>query len=57
MKSIDKKPRRKRCVHCGKLKPKEEVTYCINPYMEDVEGKIVKQNLCTICYNDLCDDI
>lgn len=52
-----KKTRRKRCDHCGQLKPKEDVTYTINPYTEDIEGKTVWEKLCTDCYQNLLDDI
>ena len=52
-----KKSRRKRCDYCGELKPKEDVTYTINPYENDINGKDVWENLCTECYNTLLDDI
>lgn len=51
------KPRRKRCDHCGQLKPKEQVSYVVNSYEEDVEGRIIMENLCDDCYQNLLDDI
>lgn len=52
-----KKTRRKRCDHCGQLKPKEDVIYTINPYEEDVKGRIIWEKICTECYQNLMDDI
>ena len=52
-----KKTRRKRCDHCGQLYPKEDVNYTLNPYEGDVNGKIVWENLCTDCYENLLADI
>jgi len=52
-----KKTRRKRCVHCKQLKPKEQVSYVVNPYEEDVEGRIIKENICDDCYQNLLDEI
>lgn len=52
-----KKTRRRRCDHCEQLKPKEDVTYTINPYEEDVHGKTVWGKYCSECYQNLLDDI
>ena len=49
----DKKTRRKRCNHCGQLKPKKDVTYTINPYEEDINGKIIWEKICGECYQSL----
>jgi hypothetical protein len=57
MKTIIKPHRRKRCDHCGQLKPKEEVSYIINPYEDDIEGKIIYENLRNTCYQNLLYDI
>lgn len=54
---MEKKTRRKRCDHCGKLKPKEDVEYTINPYEEDVKGRIIWEKICTDCYRELLADI
>lgn len=53
----NKKTRRKKCDICGELKSKEDVTYTINPYEEDVKGKIVRQKICSECNNELLSDI
>jgi hypothetical protein len=52
-----KKTRRRRCDHCGELKPKEDVTYTINPYEQDVKGITIFQKLCDDCYENLMSDI
>ena len=47
--------RRGRCDICGKLKC--DVYYQVNPYIQDIDGKNVKENICGECYNILCMDI
>jgi len=41
------------CQHCGK----QEGTYCINPYIEDVHGIEVLEYICSDCYGELVADI
>lgn len=47
--------RKRRCEICGDLK--NDVETQINPYDEDIDGVIIKQAICSDCYNTLVDDI
>ena len=57
MKTITKKSRRKRCAICKKLKDKKDVSFIINPYVQDIQGIETKENICTECYNIIIEDI
>ena len=41
------------CQHCGK----QEGDYCINPYIEDVNGREEWEYICSDCYRELVADI
>ena len=41
------------CEHCNK----QEGEYCINPYIEDIEGKEEWEYICIDCYREMCSDI
>ena len=41
------------CQHCGK----QEGDYCINPYIEDVNGREEWEYICNDCYRALVADI
>lgn len=53
-KKIKNKKRRK-CNICKCLK--YDVKTQINPFIEDIEGRIVKESICHECYNNLIADI
>jgi len=42
------------CHQCGSEK---DVSYCIEPYNEDVNGKTIWMWLCRECYHNNCMDI
>jgi len=42
------------CEQCGSNK---NVSYCIEPYAEDICGKTIWMWLCKKCYDDNCGDI
>ena len=41
------------CQHCGK----QEGDYCINPYIEDINGREEWEYICSDCYRELVADI
>jgi len=41
------------CQHCRK----QEGDYCINPYIEDVNGREEWEYICIVCYRELVTDI
>lgn len=41
------------CQHCGKV----EGNWCINPYIEEINGEEVWEYICPDCYHELCMDI
>lgn len=55
VKKLKKKPRRKRCEECGKLK--EDAEEQTDPYVHDVYGEDHKMVLCGECYYQRVMDI
>ena len=50
-----KRKRRLRCDRCHQLK--DDVSWCNDPYTEDIHGKKIKVRLCEDCYQESCNDI
>lgn len=44
-----------RCLDCGEKKA--DVRRVTDPYQEDVNGKIIKKNLCEVCLQEYKDSI